>query len=201
MRPILVLVLPVLLGGCAGLLNVPLECPDALPPEPVRCPEPVLCQCPEPQKILVPAPVPQPHQEDRQLLVLGGVEWVRVDAAGIKAKARIDTGARTSSLHADSLLEFERDGKAWVRFSFNGGEGEKAVILEKPIERHVRIKRHGERAQRRQVVKILLLVGELKAIVDVTLSDRSDFEFPVLVGRNFLTDNAMVDVSRQFVTH
>jgi hypothetical protein len=42
-------------------------------------------------------------------------------------------------------------------------------------------------------------MGELEEIIEVTLSDRSDFEFPILIGRNFLTDNAIVDVSKQFV--
>jgi hypothetical protein len=42
-------------------------------------------------------------------------------------------------------------------------------------------------------------LGELTELIEMSLSDRSDFEFPVLIGRNFLTDNAVVDVSKQFV--
>lgn len=193
----------VLLAGCAGLQDTAPPQPQApvLPPEPLVCPEPPPCQCPEPEKIVVPTPVPQPcPKQPRELQVFGGIEWVRVGDKELKAKARIDTGAKTSSLHAEDVIEFERDGKRWVRFSFNAEEGQPAESFEEPVVRRVLIKRHGEEveSQRRYVVKLMLAIGPVRELVEVTLNDRSDFEYPVLIGRNFLTDNAVVDVAKKY---
>ena len=149
----------------------------------------------------MPTPVPKPcPKPPRELQVFGGIEWVQVGDGGLRAKARIDTGAKTSSLHADDVVEFERDGKRWVRFTFNAEEGQAPQLIEVPVVRKVRIKRHGEEveSQRRYAVKLLLVIGPVSEKVEVTLNDRSDFEYPVLIGRNFLTDNAVVDVSKKY---
>jgi hypothetical protein len=61
----------------------------------------------------------------------------------------------------------------------------------------VLIKQHGRDPERRYVVRMWLTLGDIRSRVDVTLSDREDFEYPLLVGRNFLVDSAIVDVSRQ----
>jgi hypothetical protein len=168
----------------------------------VTCPEPepAVCVCPEPEKVMVPAPPPEPCTAGTQdLLIIGAIEHVEVDATGLRAQARIDTGAQTSSIHAEEIVEFERDGKAWVRFKFDGAEGQDVVTIEKRVSRRVRIKQHDDDLHRRYVVKMRIRLGELTELIEMSLSDRSDFEFPVLIGRNFLTDNAVVDVSKQFV--
>lgn len=194
------------LSAC-GLFQ-PESQPDAQPfppPEPVEvvsCPEPppvVACECPEPEKIVLPAPAPKPCTAGKQnLLIIGSVEHVSIDATGVRARARIDTGAKTSSIHAENVVEFERDGKTWVRFNFDAEEEQEPIVLERRVARRVLIKRHGFDSQRRYVVKLGISIGEIEEVIQVTLSDRSDFEFPVLIGRNFLTDNAIVDVSKQF---
>lgn len=174
--------------------------PAALEVQSCPEPEPLVCDCPEPEKVIVPAPVSVPCKAGVQdFLIIGGIEHVEVDTTGLIAQARIDTGATTSSIHAEELVEFERDGKAWVRFVFAPGDGQDPVTMEKKVVRRVRIKQHDDELHRRYVVKLQLRMGELVEIIEVSLSDRSDFEFPVLIGRNFLTDNAIVDVSKQFV--
>ena len=173
--------------------------PPQPPVEVVNCPEPEPCVCPEPEKIIVPAPPPEPCKTSVQdMMVIGQIEYVIVDAS-VRTRARIDTGAATSSINATDIVEFERDGKPWVRFAFSPGNGDEPVAIERPVSRRVLIKRHGFEPQRRYVVTLGLAIGNIEEVVEVTLSDRSDFEFPVLVGRNFLTDNAVVDVSRQFI--
>ena len=146
--------------------------------------------------VLVSVPCPE---NTVKLQIVGSVEWALVGKDGVRAKARIDTGAKTSSIHAEKVQEFERDGKPWVRFEFDGESGATPVKMERPVERRVRIKRHDDSSQRRYVVKLLMRLGELQEQVEVSLNDRTDFDYPVLIGRNFLTDNAVVDVSRQFV--
>ena len=136
---------------------------------------------------------------DKKLLVVGSVERLTISPPGLKLRARIDTGAETTSLHADPIVRFERDGKRWVRFTLQASPDAEPVVMERPVERRVRIKRHDADSQRRYVVKLWLQLGEIKEHVEVTLTDRSDFEFPLLVGRNWLTDTAVVDVSRRYV--
>ena len=206
-RNTLVIAALLLVSGCS--MFSPEAEPEATEPpqaalEVVSCPEPeaLVCDCPEPEKVIVPAPVPEPEPckaGEQNFLLIGAVEHVEVDTTGLIAQARIDTGAATSSMHAEELVEFERDGKAWVRFVFAPGDGQEPATLEKKVQRRVRIKQHDGELQRRYVIKLQLRMGELAEIVEVSLSDRSDFEFPLLIGRNFLTDNAIVDVSKQFV--
>lgn len=205
-RATLLIACSVLLAGC-NILPPQAESVRTAPAPPpvvevVSCPEPepVPCVCPEPEKVMAPAPVPVPCKAGKQdFLIIGAVERVEVGTTGLIAKARIDTGATTSSIHAEDIVTLERDGKAWVRFSFDAGDGQPPTTIEKRVVRKVRIKRLNDEYQRRYVVKLQLRMGELEEIIEVTLSDRSDFEFPVLIGRNFLTDNAIVDVSKQFV--
>lgn len=151
--------------------------------------------------MMAPAPAPVPCKAGKQeFLIIGAVEHVEVDTTSLVVQARIDTGATTSSIHAEDIVTFERDGKAWVRFNFDAGDGQSPVSMEKRVVRRVRIKQlYADNYQRRYVVKLQLRLGELEEIIEVTLNDRSDFEFPMLIGRNFLTDNAIVDVSKQFI--
>ncbi len=198
----------IVLSGCnlypsqpRGAEAAPPALPEPAIVAPVQCPEPepVICECPEPEKVVVAAPAPACKETKRDIAVLGSVERVEVDETGLIVKARVDTGAKTSSLSARDLVDFERDGKSWVRFQFDPGENAPAVTIEKPVERRVRIKQHDDDSQRRYVVEVRLRVGEIEDIVEVTLSDRSGFEHPILIGRNFLTDNALVDVARQYI--
>jgi hypothetical protein len=150
--------------------------------------------------VVIPAPTPQDCTVgERGIAIIGGVERVEVDDTGLLVKARIDTGAKTSSLNAQEVVDFERDGKSWVRFNFDPGDNRQAVTIEKPVERRVRIKQQLYESQRRYVVKLRLRMGEIEEIVEVSLSDRSELNYPLLIGRNFLTDNAVVDVAKQFI--
>ncbi len=201
----------IVLSGCnlypsepQGVEQAPPAIPEPTVVAPVQCPEPepVICECPEPEKVVIPAPAPAPQActvGERGIAVIGGVERVEVGETGLLVKARVDTGAKTSSLSAQDVVDFERDGKSWVRFTFDPGDDKPAVTIEKPVERRVRIKQPIDDAQRRYVVKLRLRMGEIEEIVEVSLSDRSEFNYPVLIGRNFLTDNAVVDVAKQFI--
>ncbi len=132
------------------------------------------------------------------LPVIGEAEHVVIEPEGIVLKARIDTGAKTSSMGVEKLDEFERDGKPWVRFIIKRPENGEAVQFTLPIERISKIKRHGGEAQRRPVVILHVVLGSIDHKREFTLTDRSGFEYPVLLGRNYLMDAAVVDVSRKF---
>jgi len=176
-------------------------------PEPVTCPvcespEPEPLDCPPPQVVekVVEVPAPLPPMATTagkmHLPIIGAVEVASVEPAGLQMEARIDTGAETTSIHAEDIQLVEKEGKRYVRFNIPDGNGGK-VPQEIRLHRRVLIKQQGAEPERRYVVRMWVTVGEIRSRIDVNLSDREDFEYPLLVGRNFLLDAAIVDVSRQ----
>lgn len=134
--------------------------------------------------------------EDEKLIV-GSNEYVYIPSIDTKFDARIDTGATTTSLHATDIKEFERDGKKWVKFKLQKSN----TFIEKslPVERIISIKRHGAQNQERYVVKLRVKLGDWSELIDVSLTDRSKFEYPMLIGRNFLNGYLVVDVSKKYL--
>jgi len=130
--------------------------------------------------------------------VVGWVETVKVYPGGITVKAKVDSGAKTSSLDCECIKPFKRDGKDWLSFSVKNHEGV-VVRLEKPVERIARIKRHFGEAQVRYVVKLGICLGSTYREAEVTLVDRTGFNYPLLVGRNFLGDDFLIDPSTTFL--
>jgi hypothetical protein len=128
--------------------------------------------------------------------IIGEVEQVVLEPNGLVLEARVDTGATTSSIDAREIQPYERDGKPWVRFQVPQKKG-KAASYDLPIARHVVIKRHGAEAVERPVVEFELRLGEMDQRSEFSLTDRSKFTFPVLLGRNFLNTRFLVDVSRK----
>jgi hypothetical protein len=130
--------------------------------------------------------------------VVGWVENVRVYPGGITVKAKLDTGAKTSSLDCECITPFKRDGKDWLSFSIKNHQGN-IVRLEKPVTRIARIKRHFGKEQKRYVVKLGICLGSVYREAEVTLVDRSGFNYSLLVGRNFLKDDFLIDPSTSFL--
>lgn len=133
-----------------------------------------------------------------QPLILGALENVHLTPPGIIFSARIDTGATTSSLNAQDLVELERDGKPYVKFHvINPVNGEKVELIER-ITGYVRIKEHKGKSKKRPIIKIRVQLAHLDEKIEFTLVDRSRFKQQVLLGRNFLRDLAIVDVSKKY---
>lgn len=135
-----------------------------------------------------------------ELLVLGEAEAIGLPEFDVIWPGRIDTGATSTSIFATDVEEFDRDGKLWVRFTLRNEESGDAIEVERAVERVAEIRRRGEgENHRRHVVLMDLAIGEVASRIEVNLADRTGFEFPVLIGRNFLEDRALVDVSRAYV--
>ncbi|WP_194437163.1 RimK/LysX family protein [Vibrio fluminensis] len=148
-------------------------------------------------------PLPPVVEPDRKTsdgkLILGEKEWVYIPGLEESFRARVDTGATTSSISAVDIKPFERDGKDWVKFKMeHDGVSSKEISL--PVERWVKIKQSSaEGSQRRAVVHAWIQIGDLKEKTEFTLADRTHLSFPVLLGRSFFRDVAVVDVSRKYV--
>ncbi|MDD9175312.1 hypothetical protein ERW49_04390 [Aliivibrio finisterrensis] len=132
-------------------------------------------------------------------LILGEEEWMYIKAINHNAKARIDTGATTSSISAIDIEMFERDGKDWVKFKLAHNDKE-TKEFESPVVRIVTIRQSStEERTDRPVIDAWVQIGDLKTKTEFTLNDRTHMTFPVLLGRTFFRDVAVVDVSKKFV--
>ncbi|MDG2555582.1 ATP-dependent zinc protease, partial [Vibrio parahaemolyticus] len=153
----------------------------------------------EPIIVQSPAPVEPTPTHD---IVLGSIEKVTVESIKQTFDARIDTGAATSSLNAVDIEEFERNGKKWVRFHLadtSKSEEEKSTWIEAPVIRYVKIRQvTSEELERRAVVELWVRVGKIHEKAQFTLADRSHMNHPILLGREFMRDIALVDVSRTY---
>lgn len=192
-----------LLSSCALLpqLAKPAQCPtpaETVPPllEPQSCPEPQVIERIV-TKVVAPEPPPQATTAGKlHLPIVGAVEWAKIQPAGLWIESRIDTGADTTSIHAEDIQLLEKDGKRYVRFVLIDAATGSAHQQELRLRRRVLIKQSGGADERRYVVRMWVILGEIRSKIDVNLSDRTDFEYPLLIGRNFLMDNMIVDVSR-----
>ena len=130
-------------------------------------------------------------------LTVGRRETVWLEEAGLALPARIDTGAETASLDARDIEMFERDGDDWVRFGIVHPDTGDVVMLERRLERRARILQAStDVAERRPVVVLGIVVGNIRQNAEFTLSNRSHLDYQVLVGRNVLSDIMLVDVSQ-----
>jgi len=124
--------------------------------------------------------------------VLGLVEKASIHPGDVTVRAKVDTGAKTTSLHCDCIHPFERDGEQWVSVKVEDQSG-KVVTIERKVARTTRIKRHSGESQQRYVIKLGVCVGTVYKEVDVNIVDRTGFNYPMLIGRNFLTGDFVVD--------
>jgi len=165
--------------------------------------------CPEPEPVPVPACPPPPKPKpcpvcpaakvDGKILV-GQLEHIRLDPPGVTYTARIDSGAEGSSIHATNIVNFERDGKRWVKFELDMGKKEEPVTMEREVVRRVIVRQATQdEAERRVKVMMRMTLGSFSDMIEFSLNDRSAMEYPVLIGRDFLRNNAVVDVSQEFI--
>ena len=128
---------------------------------------------------------------------LGWAEHVVILPEKLKLNAKMDTGAQTTSIDTGEITRFEKSGRPWVRFSIPDRSGN-ATVLERPVIRIVKVKRSGLKDLRRPVVMLALCIGGLFREEAVTLSDRSNLRYSLLIGRSAMEGRFMVDSSRKY---
>jgi hypothetical protein len=139
----------------------------------------------------------EPPQEESTLMRVGWIEKVVVMPGDMVLHAKLDTGADHPSLHATDIKKFRKNGSQWVRFTIENRRG-RTKTLELPVERMARIKRVKGRTQERFVVRMQLCLGTSNIETEVNLVDRSNFSYPLLVGRGYLAGNAILDPSASY---
>ncbi len=128
--------------------------------------------------------------------VIGWREWVGLPDLGASwIKAKSDTGARSSSLHAFDLEHFTRDDAPWVRFEIHPWQRSKAdaVVAEAPLADQRVVKSSSGSGQRRAVIRTTLALGGLRYPIDLTLTRRDEMGFRMLLGREAMRRRVVVD--------
>ena len=126
--------------------------------------------------------------------VVGWRELVELPELGLHAvPAKIDTGARTSSLHAVILDEYDRDGQTFVRFAVDFERQHVRQVCEAVHVDWRGITSSNGDTQRRRIVKTPLKIGPVEFRAEISLADRSDMRFPMLIGRSSLRRRFVVD--------
>ncbi|MBD2742756.1 ATP-dependent zinc protease [Coleofasciculus sp. FACHB-1120] len=129
----------------------------------------------------------------QQTQTVGWVEKAKIPGVEKEIKAKLDTGATTTSINAEILEapDEETESGGMIKFRFLDGEGNKE-IFERPIVRWVRIKSREGADIRRPVVRMKLCVAGRWIEEEVNLADRDDFNYPILIGRNMLKQGKLV---------
>lgn len=136
--------------------------------------------------------------------LIGWREWVALPDLGVAAiKAKVDTGARSSSLHAFDLERFDRGGHPWVRFSIHPIQRDwrTTVDVEVPLleERQVRNPGGGGREEIRPVIRTTLELMGQSWPIELTLTRRDRMGFRMLLGRSAVRGHFTVDPGRSFL--
>jgi ribosomal protein S6--L-glutamate ligase len=135
-------------------------------------------------------------------LILGSEEWCSFPALGIPTiKARVDSGAKTSALHALNIQPFTREGENWVKFDINPIQNNQKTILHCEallVDKRI-VKSSSGFREKRFVIQTLLKIGDANWPIQMTLTNRDSMGFRMLLGREAMSGRVLVDPERKYV--
>ncbi len=134
----------------------------------------------------------------KEKVLIGRVEWVELPEIKLKQKARIDTGAKTTSMHAVNIEEVQQRGELFVKFQSVDSEGKLVEVFRK-VDTTQRVANTAGFVSKRYVIKEKIKIGSIEREVLINLNDRSRMDYKFLVGRNLLLGRFIVDVARSHV--
>lgn len=141
--------------------------------------------------------------KDPARIIAGWVEKVRIEHKDFVVKAKLDTGAKTSSISAKDIKSFTKNGEKWVRFTLiltDADDIHHTIKMEKPRSRRTNIKNHDGNHDERYTVDLDMCFNGHVVPTEFTLANRSEYIYDVLLGRRFLKMFAIVDPKRIFLT-
>lgn len=154
------------------------------------------------------APMPTPIPLDATLMtdktslpIIGWREWIALPDLGIKfIKAKIDTGARSSSLHAFDIEVFEKDDEQWARFKVNPVQRNETWEIEStaPVIDMRAIRSSSGQSEVRPVVKTTVRLMGQQFDIELTLADRNQMGFRMLLGREAFRRRFLIDPGKSY---
>ncbi|GAA5213499.1 ATP-dependent zinc protease [Corallincola platygyrae] len=138
----------------------------------------------------------------KQKLIIGNLEVCDLPELGIKdLQVRIDTGAKTSSLHVDNIVRLKVDGKPHVEFDLHPDlyDLSEVVRCRVPVSDTRRIKSSNGDTEQRSVIRTRFKLGDHEWPIEITLSNRKEMTYLMLLGREAMADKVLVDPSATFL--
>ena len=139
--------------------------------------------------------------EPNSKIIAGSEEWCAFPALGIPAiKARIDSGAKTSSIHAFNIQKFRRDGETWVSFEVHPLQNNRKTVIrcERPVLDKRGVKSSSGVSETRYVIGTTIRVGSDNWDIELTLANRDSMGYRMLLGREAMSGRMLVDPSISF---
>jgi hypothetical protein len=139
--------------------------------------------------------------EAKETPAIGWREWVRLPELGdALVKAKVDTGARTSTLHAFDVTEVDREGERRVAFAFhpNQDDEETEIRAEAPLVDRRNVTASNGQTELRYVVATEVVLDEEPIAIELTLTRRDAMGFRMLLGRHALRGRFIVDPRRSY---
>ena len=129
-------------------------------------------------------------------LIVGSEEWCSLPGLGLPAiKARVDSGAATSSLHAFNIVPFQRDGALWISFEVHPLQNDRSVVVrhEAPVLEQRGVRNTSGISETRYVIREELVLGEQRWPIELTLTNRDAMGYRMLLGREAMVGRVLVD--------
>ena len=138
----------------------------------------------------------------KNLPVVGWREWLALPGLGIEQiKAKIDTGARTSALHAFHVDPYESNGEKRVRFGIHPKQGNTDIVVECDalVKDRRMVTDSGGHKEYRYVIQTMILIGQVEWEAEMTLTDRDSMKFRMLLGRTALNNRFLVNPAASYL--
>ncbi|MDH5767072.1 MAG: RimK/LysX family protein, partial [Gammaproteobacteria bacterium] len=139
--------------------------------------------------------------QDVSKIIVGSEEWCSLPAMGIPAiKARVDSGAKTSSIHAFNIQTFRRSGQTWVSFEVHPIQNDRRTVIrcEQPVIDKRTVKSSSGISETRYVVVTTIKAGHDAWDIELTLANRDSMGYRMLLGREAMNGRMLVDPSLSF---
>ncbi len=128
--------------------------------------------------------------------MLGWREWIALPDLGISlTECKVDTGARTSALHAYYVEPFDKNGKQYIRFGMHPrrGDTKTEIHCEAEVLESRTVSDSGGHKEDRFVIKTDIIIGKFRWPIEITLTNRDTMRFRMLLGRTAMIDNFIID--------